>query len=354
MTATDSGSGAMAARPLVRALARYEVDIPRCDVDLSNNTNAFGVSPDVLEVVRGARAEQVVSYPTAYSRTLRDAIARYVGVSADAIMVGCGSDDILDSGFRAFADAGRDAAILDPTFVMARIFALTNGLRPVPIPLRADHDVDVPAMLGAGAAVTYLCSPNNPTGNLLSRAAVDEIITRAGHVVMIDEAYAEYAGESLAARAPSLGNVLVLRTFSKAFGLAGMRVGYGVAAPALIAELEKVRGPYKVGALGEGAALAALGEGALAWMTASVTRTLELRDRLARALEAAGFAPLPSATNFLLVPVPDAARAARALAGDGIGVRAFARLPGVGDALRLSMGPWPVLERVVGILSGMT
>lgn len=353
MSVQDMRDASAAARALVGALPRYEVDIPPCAVDLSNNTSAFGVSDATLQALRSARAEHLVSYPTAYSRALREAIGAYVGVEADAIVVGCGSDDILDCTFRTFAGDGQRAAIPDPTFVMARIFAVTNGLRPVPIPLRADHDVDVEAVIAADAPIIYLCSPNNPTANRLSPDAIDRIIARARGVVMIDEAYAEYAGESMASRAVRRSNVVVLRTFSKAFGLAGLRVGYGVAAPALITELEKVRGPYKVTSLGERAALAALSPEGLGWMRESVARTLELRERFLAALRAASIAPLPSATNFVLVPVRDAALATRAIAEQGIGVRSFPRLRGIGDALRISIGAWPQLERVVEVLGSM-
>ncbi|HSA56325.1 MAG TPA: histidinol-phosphate transaminase [Gemmatimonadaceae bacterium] len=353
MTTKDTVAGTVAPRALVGALAAYEVEIPRAAVDLSNNTSAFGVAPAVLDVIRSARAEHLVSYPSAYSGTLREAIAAHVGVEARAVMVGCGSDDVLDCTFRTFAGDGRSAAILDPTFVMARIFALTNGLHPIPVPLRADRDVDADAVLATRASVTYLCSPNNPTANSLSRDAVARIVARASGVVMIDEAYAEYGGESWASRAPELGNVVVLRTFSKAFGLAGLRVGYGVASPALIAELEKVRGPYKVTSIGEQAALAALSDDGLAWMRDAVARTRELRDRFLESLQKAGLAPLSSVTNFVLVPVPDAVRAARTLGEHGIGVRALPRLRGIGDALRISVGVWPHLERVVAVLAGM-
>jgi histidinol-phosphate aminotransferase len=340
-------------RPLVRALARYEVESPPCEVDLSTNVSAFGVSPAALEAIRSAPAERIVAYPTAYSRALREAIAAYVGVDADEVIVGCGSDDVLDCAFRTFAGQGQRAAIIDPTFLMARIFAITNAVEPVRVPLAADGDVDADAVLAAEASIIYLCSPNNPTANLLSPGALDRIQGAATGLVLVDEAYAEYAGESRASRAPALGNVLVLRTFSKAFGLAGLRVGYGIGARTLIAELEKVRGPYKVTSLGERAALAALSEEGRAWMAESVRATIALRERFIAALRAAGRAPRPSAANFVLLPVGDAAQAARALAARGIAVRPFSRLSGIGDALRISIGPWPVLERVLASLESV-
>lgn len=351
--ASPGGDGRARARPLVRALPRYDVEIPACAVDLANNTSAFGVSPPVRDVIAATRAEHFVSYPSAYSRPLRNAIAAYVGVEPAAVMVGCGSDDVLDCTFRTFAGDGEQAAILDPTFVMARIFAISNGLQPVAVALGPGQDAEPDAMIATGASITYLCSPNNPTGNLLSRGAIDRIVAGARGVVIVDEAYAEYAGVSMAAEAPFLENVVVLRTFSKAFGLAGLRVGYGIGAPALIAELEKVRGPYKVTSLGEQAALAALSEAGVTWMREQVAQARELRERFVQALLTGGLEPWRSAANFVLVPVRDAAGAARAIAEHGIGVRAFPNLRGIGGALRVSVGAWPHLERVVHALGGL-
>lgn len=341
----------VAIRTAIAALARYEVDQPACTIDLSANTNPFGTAPDVLAETKAATVEHLVGYPTSYSRDLRDAIARYIGVATDEVIVGCGSDDILDCAFRTFAEPGAPVATIHPTFVMARIFARTNSLDVRAVPLRPDWDADADALLAAGAPVTYLCSPNNPTGNTLTASALERVIGSAGGVVLVDEAYGEYAGTRIAPAAPARGNVLALGTFSKAFGLAGMRVGYGVAAAPLIVELEKVRGPYKVSSPGERAALAALTPRGLAWMRDVVTRTLESRARFAEALRASGFAPLPSAANFVLIPVADAARAATALRAEGIGVRAFPALPAIGDALRVTIGTWPVMERVAQILA---
>lgn len=338
-------------RSAVASLPRYKVDGPPCDIDLSANTNAFGVAPQVAELVARATMDQLVAYPSSYSDDLRVAIAGYVGVAPDEVMVGCGSDDVLDCAFRAFAEPEGCAATMHPTFVMAPIFARTNALEVARVPLRDDLDADAGALLATRASVTYLCSPNNPTGNLLAPATLEQVISASRGVVLVDEAYAEYAGVSLAATAPERDNVLALRTFSKAFGLAGLRVGYGIGSARLIRELEKVRGPYKVTSLGERAAVAALGPAALDWMRDVVARTVDLRERFVAALRQSGLRPVPSAANFVLVPVPDATHAAAALGSQGIGLRAFSALPGIGDAVRVTIGPWPVLERVVRTLA---
>jgi len=339
-------SHSLPSRPALADVRPYNQDAPRSRFALADNTNAFGAPPAALEAARSAIEQQLVRYPTTYSRPLRDAIASYVGVAPDEVMVGCGSDDILDCAFRAFAEPGATVAHVSPTFLMARVFATTNAREPIAVPLTATFDADAEALLATRASFTYLCSPNNPTGGLHSATAVDRVLDTAAGIVMMDEAYAEYAGRSRAPDAPRHGRLLVLRTFSKAFGLAGLRIGYGVGAAPLIRELEKVRGPYKVSAIAEAAALAAL-EQDLGWMRRTVGETVAARDAFFEALRAAGRSPLPSDANFVLLPVADAQGVAAALLERGIHVRAFPALPGVGDALRITIGPPDVMRLVL-------
>jgi histidinol-phosphate aminotransferase len=260
------------------------------------------------------------------------------------VVTGCGSDDVLDSAMRAFGEPGEVVAYPDPSFAMIPIFARMNALVPAAVPLTAEHDVDAEAMLATGAKLIYFCSPNNPTGTRVSRAAIERVVAGAPGVVLIDEAYAEFAGVNHVDLALGGERVVVVRTLSKAFGLAGLRVGYAIGAPALVAEIEKSRGPYKVSAIAERAAVAALTRDA-AWVREHVSLAVELRERLAGELRRMGLAPLPSAANFVLVPVPGAGAVAQAMRAGGVAVRPFAALPRIGDAIRISVGPWALLER---------
>jgi histidinol-phosphate aminotransferase len=142
--------------------------------------------------------------------------------------------------------------------------------------------------------------------------------------------------------------LVVARTFSKAFGLAGLRVGAGIAHASVIGAIERARGPYTLNALAEAGAVAALGEG-LPWVTARVADAIASRVAFAEALRGLGYHPLPSAANFLLVPVPEAVALAGALQSAGLIVRVFRHLPGIGNALRITAGPWPVMERVLAV-----
>jgi len=324
-----------------------------CAVDLSDNTNLWGVPPAAQRTLREAGGAAVTRYPALYAAELKRALAAYVGAGAANVVTGCGSDDVLDSAIRAFAEPGEAIACPDPSFAMIPIFARMNGVVPVPVPLAPDHGVDADALVATGAKLTYVCSPNNPTGTAAARAVVERVVERAAGVVLIDEAYAEFARASLVELALSSDRVLVVRTMSKAFGLAGLRVGYAVGAPALVAEVEKSRGPYKVSAIAERAAVAALTED-MTWVREHVDLAIAFRERLANELRGMGLAPLPSAGNFVLVPVPNAPAVAQAMRAAGVAVRPFGALPGIGDALRISVGPWEMMETCLAALRGAT
>ncbi|HZF72586.1 MAG TPA: aminotransferase class I/II-fold pyridoxal phosphate-dependent enzyme, partial [Gemmatimonadaceae bacterium] len=177
MTANvDQGVDSIASlsREGYRDISLYAV--PRGDValDLSDNTNLWGAPPAALRAIAAAREESISRYPGAYEPALAEAFALYVGVSADMIACGCGSDDVLDSAIRAFGQQGEVLCLADPSFSMIPVFARTNGMVPVAIPLTSTLDVDVDAIVEAGARIIYLCTPNNPTGVALSREKVEE------------------------------------------------------------------------------------------------------------------------------------------------------------------------------------
>jgi histidinol-phosphate aminotransferase len=334
------------ARAAYREISLYAPDRSPCAIDLSDNTNLFGAPPAALVTVRETAESVVTRYPSLYTPDLKVALAAYARTDPAEIVTGCGSDDVLDSAIRAVTEPGDLIAMPDPSFAMIPIFARMNGLRSISIPLRPDLDIDADALLATGARVIYVCTPNNPTGTLAGIDAVHRIIDGAPGVVIIDEAYAEFAGDGFIADAPRHEHVLVVRTFSKAFGLAGLRIGYAAGNAALVAEVEKSRGPYKVNALAEGAAAAALtydGE----WVRRHIAEAIANRARLVTELQALGVIALPSQANFVLIPVAGAVAIAAALRRRGIAVRPMADLPLIGDALRISIGPWWMMEAFV-------
>jgi histidinol-phosphate aminotransferase len=319
-------------------LQRYAPDLTPCRIDLSDNTNAWGMPPAAQRAIAGA--ELTPRYPTPYGDDLKAAIASYTGMPVEMIVTGCGSDDVLDSAIRALGRPGERLAFVTPTFVMIPAFAQLNGLVPVPVASFTD-------LATSGGRILYVCSPNNPTGAVVTRGEIEGLLgaTRDDQVVLVDEAYAEFAGASVVDLTRMSDRVVVTRTMSKAFGLAGLRVGYGIARAKLVAAIETSRGPYKVSSVSERAAVAALSDGR-DWMTTHVTLAIESRERLAVELRARGLEPLESAANFLFVPVANAVALAARLVGKGIRVRGFSEPSG----LRITVGPWPVMQDVLDAL----
>ncbi len=340
-------------RPDYAPLEPYEPGRTPVEVDLSDNTNLWGPHPAARRLLENPPSDLFTRYPSPYAADLKAAVARRFGVGTENVTTGCGSDDLLDSAFRAATVPPGTLVHLEPTFSVVGAFARMNGLETRAVPwAQAAQD---PASLVAGnPAVLYLCRPDNPTGLLLPRGWVHELLDLvgpAGPVVVLDEAYADFAGESFASQAPAFPRLLVVRTLSKLYGLAGLRVGYAVGAPELVREVEKSRGPYKVGRLAEAAAVLALKDEE-GWGEEILALTVENRERLEDELRRRGLRPLPSRANFLLVPVaPRNARSLHnALKVRGVAVRPFPALPGVGEALRVTVGPWPLMERFLQAL----
>jgi histidinol-phosphate aminotransferase len=338
-------------RTSLKDVPTYAPDASSCPVDLRDNVNFWGAPPHAMEVLRTVDERSVSSYPEVAGRTLVQALAAYLGVCTGEIVTGCGSDDLLDAAFRAMAEPGAVLAHPAPSFSMVPIFARLNGLQPVAVPLTAQGSADAGAMLATGARIIYLCSPNNPTGTVTSADVVRRIVRDSDAIVILDGAYAEFSPdlEDLRAEAPVLERLLVVRTFSKAWGLAGLRVGYAVGNSALVQAVQKSCGPYKVNALAERAAVAALSMDD-EWMRRCAAEAVVCRERVVRELRVSGLAPLDSRGNFVCFPVPDSRTLAARLAAAGVAVRAFTGLPVYGDVLRVGMAPWPVMEQFLRAL----
>lgn len=334
-----------------RTLTRYVPDRRSIEVDLTDNTNLWGAHPAALRVVREASDEILSRYPEPYVDRVKEAVSRRFGVPAANVCTGCGSDDILDSAFRAASAEKEMVRYPTPTFSMIAPFTRMNGHEDGAVPWSRAL-ADPGALLEGDPALIYICRPNNPTGHLVPRAWLDELIAACSMrgseapLVLVDEAYADFAGESLVTDAPGFPRVLVLRTLSKAFGLAGVRVGWAAGSTEVVDEVEKSRGPYKVGRLAEAAALAALND-PVDWVGDVIAECLENRSRLVAALRDRGLDPFPSAANFVFIPLEEgtAGPTALALREQGVAVRPFGEASEVGDGLRATVGPWPLMKR---------
>jgi histidinol dehydrogenase len=337
------------ARITFRDLSLYEPNRAPCALDLSDNTNRWGVPPSAERALRDVSVERVTRYPSVYTPELKIALAEYAGVRAEEIATGCGSDDVLDSAIRAFAEPGDKLAYPDPTFGMLPLWARMNGLVAMPVPTQDPHGVDIDALLATRARIIYLCSPNNPTGLALPRAGIIRLIEHSAGIIVLDEAYAEFAGDGWLAEAPRHPRLIVTRTMSKAFGLAGLRIGYAAAAASTITQIEKARGPYMTSGIAERAALAALNND-LEWVRTQIAAAKENRARFRAELAEAGIPSLPSDANFVLVPVTDAAAVAAHMRAAGVAVRPFPRLCGIGDGVRITVAPWPMMNTALQAL----
>jgi histidinol-phosphate aminotransferase len=287
-------------------------------------------------------------YPEPQPRTLIARLAELYAVAPSCLLVGRGSDEAIDLLARGFCRAGRDGVLVcPPTFGMYSVCARIQGAQVIPVPLLADgFALESEALLdrcGPQVKLIFLCSPNNPTGNLLDEAAIVRIAHRLADrtLVVVDEAYIEFAERpSLARLVPELPNLAILRTLSKAYGLAGARCGALIAHPEVIALLRKIIPPYAIPQPTLEAVLDQLRPEALALMRARLEVLLAERERLLTALpRLPGVRRVwPSAANFVLAEFEDAA-AALALAREArLLVRDARGYPGLGRALRVTVG----------------
>lgn len=342
-------------RPDYRELSRYHFDRTPVALDLSDNTNQWGAHPAALEILSGCDGPALARYPDLYADELRAAAGERLGVPEACITTGCGSDDVLDSTYRACAgEPGSFVGVATPTFSLALPFARMNGMGARTVPWLEALD-DPGRLLEDGPALVYVCRPNNPTGHVAPTAWVEALLEAAGEdgpLVLVDEAYVDFGGGSFAVRATEHPRLLVSRTLSKAFGLAGLRVGYAVAAQETALEVEKSRGPYKVGRLASAAAAAALRDEE-GWVRRTVAECVENRARALSELAGRGLDPLPSQANFILFRAPggEARRDALGIRARGVAVRPFpGTFPEGADGLRLTVAPWPLMERFFSAL----
>jgi histidinol-phosphate aminotransferase len=333
---------------MTRTLDRYAEAQGGCELDLSDNTNLWGTPPSAARIVSNATSAGISRYPSAYSNELKAAIARYVKVDAEMIVVGCGSDDVLDSTIRGMAEPGDILVEVSPTFSMVRAFANVSGLRVIDVSRYSASLIT--SISTIDAPITYLCSPNNPTGETLDLEMIETVAREVSGIVIVDEAYIDFGGESALPLLATCDNLVITRTFSKAFGLAGLRVGYGIGAPALIKRIEAARGPYKVTSVAERVAIEVL-DNDIDWVRNTARTARIAREEFTRELEEIGASPIKSQANFVLIPVKHASVVSDDLRDRGIAVRSFSSLESIGDAIRVTVGPRPEMTRFIEALA---
>ena len=306
-------------------------------VKLDANENPYGPSPKALAALGSGRAYHI--YPDPEQRRVRAAFARYVGYDIDWIVAGAGSDELIDLLVRLFAGPGEAILNFPPTFSFYPFLAGVLGARALDVPRRDDYSLDIEAAVTAAprARIVFAVSPNNPTGTLLTRPELDALLD-TGLPVVVDEAYAEFAGESYVDLVRQRPNLVVLRTLSKWAGLAGLRLGYMVADPALVEVVLRVKQPYSINAAAEAAALASFDD--LALLRERVQAIVQERGRMAKLLsDIPGVDVTPSRANFLLCRLEgvEARSVHERLLERGVMVRYF-DTPSLRNHVRISVG----------------
>lgn len=317
-------------------------------IKLDGNENPFGPSPRALDAIRTETDWHI--YPDPDQRRLRTALAGYVEMPAESIVGGLGSDDLIDLLLRAVVAPGDGVINCPPTFGMYPFSTQVAGGRVIDVPRREDFALDVSAITAAArdAKLIFIASPNNPTGGRMTAEELQPLLA-TGLLVVVDEAYIEFAGRghSFVPLVREHENLVVLRTFSKWAGLAGLRVGYGVMAPALASLLMTIKQPYNVNVAASVAAVAALGDRDL--LDERACKLAGVRDRMSEALAALGWIhPYPSEANFFLCRLDgvDAVEVKERLAKRGIFVRYF-DTPSLRNHLRISAGLEEHIDPVV-------
>jgi histidinol-phosphate aminotransferase len=357
-TPLRSLTGYVPIEPPEEVAARYGV-APGDIVKLDGNENPYGPSPKTLAAL--AAPYPAHRYPDPDQRRLRAALATHLGVPVANVVAGAGSDELIDLIFRAYIEAGDRIVVAPPTFGMYAFDAELHGASVVEVPRlnpgsAADGwalDEDALVRAASAAKAVFIPSPNNPTGDVLPRGLVDRLLD-SGVLLVVDEAYIEFAhAESLAREAADGAPLVVLRTFSKWAGLAGLRVGYGVMPAAMATLLMQIKQPYDLNVAAEIAALASLEDRALLDERAC-TITGE-RDALTAALAATGWVhPYPSEANFILCRLDNAPGmdVREGLRRRGVFIRYF-DTPRLRDHVRISIGTPQDSARLLAALAEM-
>jgi len=349
--ATDEEVAARYGLP-IEAIARFDL-------------NTSPTPPAVAErrLARGAFETGLSEYPPADYRRLVDAAARRYGVNREDILVGAGADEVLDIAAKAFLPAGSIAIIPSPSYAMYRVLSEQRAAVVTAVPRRGAADgyaIDLDATRAAarGASLIWLCSPNNPTAlpepdgaiaGLLDSLAADAVTNQfRPPAVLLDEAYAEFVGQSLVELRRSYPRLVIVRTLSKGYGLAGLRVGFAISDPATIAEMAPYRPPGSVSVVSVSVATAALEDDTAT--DANLERVVGERARLARALAEAGWSIGPSVTNFLLADFGNPERAAavaEAMLRRGLVPRTFGPTHPLAAHLRLTIRDTAQNDRLI-------
>jgi histidinol-phosphate aminotransferase len=328
-------------RPAVRDMDGYtpgeQPGVGERVVKLNTNENPFPPSDNVVRAIQQIEPELLRRYPNPTADLFRNAAAKVLGITPDMILAGNGSDDILTIVTRTVLSPGDLLAYPDPTYSLYPVLAKLQDAKSAEIPWERDYSLPIDGLLAAKPQAIYIANPNAPTGTFVSPQKISELAKAFKGLVLVDEAYVDFADDNCLALVKTHPNLVLSRTFSKAYSLAGLRFGYAVAQPQVIREMMKVKDSYNVDAIATCAAAAAIQDQEYArekW-----DQIKNERERVSSELTQLGWTVLPSRANFILAAAPDGRGrdAYLGLKAQGILVRYFDR-PGLTDKIRITIG----------------
>ena len=293
-------------KPAVRELRAYSLSPHRASVKINQNENPWDVPEEIkAETLRRMDARRWSRYPEFVASSLQESLAAFASWKADGVIAGNGSNELIQALLMVTMESGKRVLISEPTFALYRQVTTVLGGRIFSIPLTSAFEFDVPALVETiqreKPDAVILCSPNNPTGSLIDDAELRRLLDAAPGLVVIDEAYHEFAQHSAVPLLAEFPNLVVLRTFSKAMGLAGMRIGYLLAAPPLVTEIRKAVLPYNLNIFSQTVAEVAV-EMYERELLPLVKRIIDERERLFAELnKIGGLTPIASRANFMIV-----------------------------------------------------
>ena len=331
-------------KPAVRQIRAYTLAAREAPVKINQNENPWDLPEAVKRrVLEKALVRPWARYPDFDPRELTEALARFSGWSADGILAGNGSNELIEALLLVTVGPGTKVVIPEPTFTLYALLTGILGGEGIRVPLTEDLRYDTGALVEArrlsDPAVTVVCSPNNPTGTSLTLHELERLCQASDGLVVVDEAYHEFSGETAVPLLEKHPNLVVLRTFSKAMALAGLRVGYLLSSPEIVREVNKARLPYNLNFFTQTAAIAALEEHAV--LEEMVRRLVEERERLLKRLEdVPGVRAWPSKANFFLLELLATSPKAvfESLYRRGVLVRDVSSYPMLSRCLRISVG----------------
>lgn len=307
-------------------------------IKLNTNENPYPPSPKVLDAIRSVSPDALRRYPSPMADDFRRVAGRVHGVSPESILAGNGSDDILQIALRTYCASGETLASPDPTYSLYPVLAALSDVTFATVPWEANWTLPVTALLATNPRAIFFANPNAPSGTVVPRRDVAALARGTDALVLVDEAYVDFAEESCLALIADHDNVLVTRTLSKGYGLAGLRFGYAIAHPSIIEQLAKVKDSYNCDVVAIAAATASLADQEYARERWALV--IAERARLTVELDRRGFAVIPSHANFVLATSPEGvgARAVyEALKARGVLIRYFAT-PALSDKIRITVG----------------